>query len=140
MVPRGPGGPGGMPGGRQVVTLTQEEHNQCAAIARNTGVTEEQAIRIFLRANRNAEVAASLIFEMTGSGLGGPPGPAANQPSSGANANSGANAVQANANANSESMEVEDSNENNASNNNGDSNENNGPSAPDSGANSGDTS
>jgi len=133
---RGPGGPGP---GVQRVQVNPQELEQIQRLAETTNLSQEEALRIFLRAGRNAELAASLVFEAQASGnlgaFGAAPNANANQPAPAPNANANANPVQANANANAESnMEVEENNDAPDNANNG------GDPAPDSGANSGDTS
>jgi len=132
------GGPAG-PGGVQRVQVNPQELEQIQRLAETTNLSQEEALRIFLRAGRNAELAASLVFEAQASGnlgaFGAAPNANANQPAPAPNANANANPVQANANANAESnMEVEENNDAPDNANNG------GDPAPDSGANSGDTS
>jgi len=135
------GGSGGAPGGPRVqrVSVNQEELDQIRRLAETTNLSQEEALRLFLRAGRNAELAASLIFEAQASGgmglFGAAPQQNANQQSGGPAENANANPVQAN-NANaSENMEVEENANNDAnSNNNGDNTD------PNAGANSGDTS
>merc|ERR1719173_142764 len=131
------GGSSGAPRGVQRVSVNQEELDQIRRLAETTNLSQEEALRLFLRAGRNAELAASLIFEAQASGgmglFGAAPQQNANQQSGGPAEN--ANPVQAN-NANaSENMEVEENSNNDAnSNNNGDNTD------PNAGANSGDTS
>jgi len=135
------GGSGGAPGGPRVqrVSVNQEELDQIRRLAETTNLSQEEALRLFLRAGRNAELAASLIFEAQASGgmglFGAAPQQNANQQSGGPAENANANPVQAN-NANaSENMEVEENSNNDA--NSGDAN--NGDNT-DPNANSGDTS
>jgi len=133
------GGSGGAPRGVQRVSVNQEELDQIRRLAETTNLSQEEALRLFLRAGRNAELAASLIFEAQASGgmglFGAAPQQNANQQSGGPAENANANPVQAN-NANaSENMEVEENSNNDA--NSGDAN--NGDNT-DPNANSGDTS
>jgi len=136
------GGPGPMNlNGRNVqrVQVNPQELEQIRRLAETTNLSQEEALRLFLRSGRNAELAASLVFEAQANGMfGAAPNQNANAnanpPAPAPNANANANPVQANANANAESnMEVEENNDAPDANNGGDP-------APDSGANSGDTS
>lgn len=58
-MPPGPGQRG--PGGRQVVTITQDEMQYIQQL-QGFGFSQEQAVRAFLMADRNVEMAASLLF------------------------------------------------------------------------------
>merc|ERR1719228_3050776 len=61
---RGPGGPMQM-GGRNIqrVQVNPQELEQIRRLAETTNLSQEEALRLFLRAGRNAELAASLVFE-----------------------------------------------------------------------------
>merc|ERR1719336_1163570 len=131
------GAPGGAPGGPGVqrIEVTQQDMEAVQRLAALTNLNQDDALRLYLRAGRNAEVAASIMFEAQANGLLGGPGPAsnANQPSGASNPSSNANASSEPVQANNNSMEVEENNADANANNNGDD------ASPDSGANSGDS-
>jgi len=136
------GAPGGAPGGPGVqrIEVTQQDMEAVQRLSALTNLNQEEALRLYLRAGRNAEVAASIMFEAQANGLlGGPggPGPAsnANQPSGASNPSSDANDASSEpVQANNNNMEVEENNADANANNNGGDDAN-----PDSGANSGDS-
>lgn len=122
---------GGAPGGGvQRIELTAEELSQVQGLAAATNLNQEEALRLYLRAGRNAEVAASLMFEAQAQGMfGDEPAPANNEAS---NPNTDADASSNQVQANESNMDVENNADANNNNNDG------GDANPDSGANSGD--